>query len=141
MSEKKKIIEQGYRFEIESWENDGDNYKTIIKTVKTQEEVFAIQELLEFVHANNKNDIGNTYEDFSNKQLELIREFIDKNPLLFEKDILSGRFHVNYDDSLQELFIKVVSECLGDGEFLCRCCEKYSITYSQEDVYCEIIKS
>lgn len=140
MPEKKKIIEAGFRFEIESWENDGDNYKTTIKTVKTQKEVFAIQELLYFVQVGN--DIGNTCEDFSNKQLNLIREFIDKNPLLFEKNLQSNRFDINYDDSLQELFNTVVSEYLGESqEFNCRCCEKYSITYSDEDVYCDIIKA
>jgi hypothetical protein len=138
MSEKKKIIEAGFRFEIESYEDDGDNSKTIIKTVKTQEEVLAVQELLEFVHLGGA--IGNTYEDFSNEQLYSIKEFVNKNPLLFEKSLQSGRFDVTYDDSLQELFTTIVSEYLGDGEFICRCCKKYSITYSEEDVYCEIIK-
>lgn len=145
MSIKKKIVNKGYTIEVVSWENDADNYATNYKTVATIEEVDALIEMMELCRSSSnrpKGDIrvGNTYEydGFDEAQKEVVIEFMQKNfTVLFPKMDISKLD----EDALIDLFIDKTQDLLRGGEFYCRVCESYTVTYYPEDIFVNIIKA
>jgi hypothetical protein len=145
MSIKKKIVNKGYTIEVVSWENDADNYATNYKTVATIEEVDALIEMLELCRSSSnrlKGDIriGNTYEydGFDKTQKEVVLEFMKKNFIvLFPKNDINKLD----EESLIDLFIDKAQDLLSGGEFYCRVCESYTVTYYPEDIYVDIVKA
>lgn len=145
---KKKIINKGYTIEAVSWENDADNYNTLSKTVSTIEEVNALVEMLELCRSssNRKNGdirVGNTYDydGFDILQREVVVEFMEKNfDVLFpNKKLQEPDEDESLNDILIDLFIDKAHELLGGGEYYCRVCESYTVTYYPEDVYAELV--
>lgn len=52
-------LDQGYRLSVTTWENDADNYKTNVVTVKTIEMAKALRELCKyFTSCNNTRDMA-----------------------------------------------------------------------------------
>jgi hypothetical protein len=143
MSIKKKIVSKGYTIEVVSWENDADNYATNYKTVATIEEVDAFIEMMELCRDScNSRDtrLGNTYDGdgFDETQKEVVLEFMEKNfTVLFPKNDISKLD----EESLIDLFVDKAQDLLSGGEFYCRVCESYTVTYYPEDIYVDIVKA
>jgi len=124
-----KVIEKGYRLEVESWENDGDNYRTIFKTVNTLEEVRRLHTICNTLFkSRNKNGVGNSMDGRGDY---IILEFFKENPSLFigisEEDIIDYVSELGYD-------------LMGGSEYYdFRVCDSCKVVYFPEDVYAEEI--
>lgn len=127
---KVKVVAKGYTLEVVSWENDGDYYKTIRKTVQTREEAKRIKHFLLplFTSANGKRGgIGNTSSGEGEKK---ILQYYKKNKKLFPE--LEG----NDEDNALDYFTDLAIEMLGSSEwYTYRVCESVTITYSSKDIY------
>lgn len=131
-----KVINKGYTLTVTSWENDGDNYNTLSKTVATKEEAKVWYNMMEVCSSAN---LGNECDEFDEDQKEAITEFMNSNheALMSQEDWDEIE---DYDD-LETWFLDFVNELLGVSEYyLCRVVESVVITYSPEDIYLEEIK-
>ena len=118
-----QTIPKGYVIEIETWENDGDNYKTqTIFGVEEQEiqQYKYILELFQGSHCNNRNKCGNSEWDVVKdlviahiesgvKSGQLTPEFINKTLCIKNLENLVD------DDNGQEFELMCsLQELLGD---------------------------
>ena len=99
-------INKGYTLTVTSYENDGDYPNTESKTLATLEEAKVWNEMMQLCKSNI---LGNTYDDFNNKQKKIAKEFIKKHHkiLLPDNDIESN------EDNLVDWFCDLASELLG----------------------------
>ena len=146
-SSKKLIVKKGYTLTVVSWENDGDNYNTNTKTVKTIEEAEAFYKLMQLCVSKNSNrkGLGNTTDDsFNTRQVKMIADFLRENPAA-----LKEFFEYNPDlddDNIDDedyvvYFDEIKHDLLGSSEYyLCRVMESCTVTYSPNDIYLEEIK-
>lgn len=145
----KKVINKGYTLTVTSWENDGDNYNTISKTVDSKEEAHALYKLMKLcVSKDNRpkgiTTLGNTEESgFNENQLDLLYDFFKNNPILL-KEKLEDKNSMDEDDFkdyITDLFYQSEDGLLGSSEwYACRVMESCVVTYSSEDIYLEEIK-
>ena len=127
-----QTISKGYVIEIETWENDGDNYKTqTIFGVEEQEiqQYKYILELFQGSHCNNRNKCGNsewnvvkdlviTHIESGAKSGQLTPEFISKTLCIENlENLVEGDNDQEFEllCSLQELLGEPV-EC--DSDFM-----------------------
>jgi hypothetical protein len=114
----KKVLEKGYTITVVSWENDGDNYKTKSKTVKTIEEARVIHKICKELFM--LNDVGNSMD---NEAKSLIKEYLQDN----------HEMKMSYDNVK-----KLAWELMGSSEYYdFRVCESVQVVYSPEDIYLE----
>ncbi len=144
---KKLIVKKGYTLSVVSWENDGDNYNTKIKTVETVEEAEALYKLMQLCRSKNRGDrncLGNTTDDnFSIGQKETLANFFRENPAALKEFF---KYNPNLDvddiddDTYTEYFDEIKGDLLGYSEYyLCRVMESCTVTYSPDDIYLDII--
>ena len=132
----KLIIEKGYRIEVTSWENDGDDYRTIVHTVSTIEDVMFIKMILsqstsKYDGVENILNIGNAMEDEYETYEEPIISFMKTitNFSIFDPKKLN-------DKELFNKFMDVISRYLGVSEYyFSRVLEKITVYYSDVDVF------
>ena len=133
MSNKILVIKKGYTLKVVSWENDGDNYKTIYQTYQDKTYAKNIKKLcLELFLSKNNSEygIGNTTPD-DNSYQETILSYLEENP-----DIIAGETNDEKIDNVMDINY----DLLGDSEYyISRVCDSAIITYSPEDLYLEII--
>lgn len=137
-----KVINKGYTITVVSWENDGDNYNTKSITVDSIEKAKANYKLMQLCESKNNQPkgvikLGNTYGEFSDDQIDLIRDFFNSNP------IFGVNFTEDYhEDDIADVFSNEVHPLLGSSgeDFTCRVMESCTITYSDKDIFVEEIK-
>lgn len=144
----KKVINKGYTLTVTSWENDGDNYKTISTTVDNKEKANALYELMKLCTSKNNPPkgtirLGNTGEKgFNAQQIDLLYNFFKDNPILL-KEPLENKESMNEDefmDYIQDLFYQAENGLLGSSEwYVCRVMESCIVRYSPENIYLEEI--
>lgn len=114
----KTLIEKGYTLEIESWENDADNYQTHSKVFQDVEEIKLVLHMCEnlFLSCNNgEGGIGNTIEWDDMEILQAkntICEYLIENPKLLEykgeldpkdlKDLILEKFEEANEENWKE---------------------------------------
>lgn len=139
----KRVINKGYTITVVSWENDGDNYNTKSINVPSKELAKAYYELMQLCTSKNNNPkegvrLGNTYEEFSGKQIKLIKEFLSSNPILIE--FVSSVSETISDEDFVNVFWELTQDLLGSSEdYVCRVMSSCEVTYSPEDIYLETI--
>jgi len=119
----KKVINKGYTFEVESWENDGDNSKTKYYTVESEAEARRIYTLCKKLFPS----LGNTMDG---EGADILKKYVKNNQELFA------------DVKNPESYICDLSyELMGGSEWYeFRVIEKFSLTHSEEDVYLSVVK-
>lgn len=134
-----KVVNKGYTLTVVSWKNDGDDYNTQSKTVKTIKEAKVWWDMMLLCKdgCNNKISLGNSYDGFSKKQEEIAKDFLKENyKILLPNDNIKEN-----EDDLVDWFCDLASELLGSSEnYMCRVMESCVITYSSEDIYLEKIE-
>ena len=142
MKNKTKVVSRGYTITVKSWENDADNYSTGSITLQSKELVKVYYDLMKLCEScNNQPEgviyLGNTYEEFTSEQLEVLVSFLKNKPILFddEDDLDSWE-----NDDFIDYFGDMTRELLGSSDFLCRVCESVVVTYSEEDIYLDLIE-
>lgn len=131
------VVEKGYTIKVVSWENDGDNYNTITKTVATIEEAKAHFNLLnvdsDLVHQTLK------YRDIRIGNSRVIKEKAKEKVfyLMVENGLASDDEDL---DIVYNRFSEVYNNYCGYSEdYIHRVVDAVSITYSPEDIYLENI--
>lgn len=149
---KQKVISKGYTFTVTSWEKDADNYKTnIVNVGESLQALEATYRLLNLCRSRNDGGIGNIYGSSGIIECEKIINFIKdpKNTLIFgdiSVENLIGMEGVEYDEEeyenmLFEVFLDTAKVFLGGSEnFILRVAHSWSVTYSPEDVYCDLVE-
>ena len=91
----KLVVNKGYTITVVSWENDGDNHKTVSKTVTTYEKAEALYYLMLLCISKNNQPkgvirLGNTGDEgFNEQQIDLLYDFFKTSPILLEKPLES----------------------------------------------------
>jgi hypothetical protein len=134
-------IESGYRITVTSWENDADNYRTVIRGGFTKEQMTFLVELCNHLDSQSnggkaREQFGNMYEpsereleDFSRFMLRLCKKHgVDCDP--------EAEYEDKYDlyGAADEAMYSIVQLELYDlglagGEWCTRVCEKYTVEY------------
>jgi len=143
MNNKHKIVSKGYTLTVVSWENDGDYYNTQSITVQTLEEAKVWYEMMQLCKSKNSRSkdivyLGNTYEEFSNAQINVIKDFITNNLEI----LVPGENIESFEDQddFVDCFRDLSGRLLGYSEyFACRVMESCIVTYSDEDIYVETL--
>lgn len=119
-----KVASKGYTIEVESWENDGDNYKTQRMTVETLEEAQKIKKICKELFVSCNNDEGGIGNSMDGECDWVIDQYIEENPEM----------------ELTREYIRKISELLDNSEYYdYRVCESVVVTYLEEDVYAQLI--
>lgn len=134
---KKLIIEKGYTITVTSWENDGDDYNTLSKTVNTKEEARKLYKI--YTELCKSEVIGNSMDGEST---QTIINYVNNNKELFldiDWDIINSKDEDDAQDYLMDYFHELL-DLLGSSEYYdFRVCESCIVNYSPEDIYLEKI--
>ena len=106
----KVLYKAGYTVRVTSWENDGDNYKTVDFHVGEKEKVDVVVKFanLFISNSNNPSGIGNLSDDEGFKAHYILGEFYEQNMPWFCADIdLDG---VTDEDEENE----IIGDCMLD---------------------------
>ena len=134
---KVKAIEKGYTLKVQSWENDGDNYRTKYLTVSTEKEAKVTVKMCKELLVSN-GGIGNLTEYEDDKAQYLVDEWVKENP-----DIFIGFDDYEEWDSAEtyDYIMEIKSDLVGYSEYyISRVVESVQVTYSPQDIYVEEIK-
>lgn len=121
----KDKLKKGYIVSITTWENDGDNYNTVIKHYNTKEEIDAIVKLAELF--DRSSEISNMYdpnEDEEQSYNDAINLFVSEHP------------SIGTPDAVRDLMYDLG---LCSNEFFTRVTEKIEVIHIKEDVIAEDI--
>lgn len=128
------LIPAGYRIEVLTSENDGDNYKTNVESGLTIDKLCLIAGLVKIMEKYGNEETDN--EDVSLECVRFARKVESLIPEAF-RDIISGSLK---DRSDEEVFGLLWDEILydlvdswNDGDMY-RCVDKISIHYFEDDV-------
>ena len=120
------IIQAGYRITVVSWENDGDNYRTLTQDGLLYENVAFIVDCLKLL----SGDWGNMFlpddkelEEFSDH----IRQVFKKYPTFIPPD-------VNTTDEVLDYFMEIVLAYTGYAEYSTRVVESITVEYVPERI-------
>lgn len=126
-------IKAGYKIEVTSWENDGDNYSTKSKEGLTKE-----QTQFYFDICNRLSGVfGNMYDPDESEKADLYAAVSDI--LLKHKDVALELFEaVDFNnETCEEIFSDIHYELFGSSEFYTRQLESISVTYIPYDLVLE----
>ncbi len=137
--EKIKLVSKGYTITVDSWENDGDHCRTDSMVVEDKEKALFIQKMCNELFSSINSDpqgIGNAFDEEEAKDILLewveanqeIKKYIDLDP----EEELDEDYYIGF-------IMDFSYDLMGGGEYYCRVCESCVVTYSPEDVYCEVI--
>lgn len=135
-SNNEPTIKAGYRLSVVSWENDGDNYRTVIHDGLTEDKVKFILKLLSLItdsRCNNKNSFGNIYDTYETDLAEL-----SKAIKALGEDVVAQVADGYLDDDEEELayqFADIVNDYTGGGDSFTRVVESITVELISEDVY------
>lgn len=124
------VIKKGYRITVVSWENDGDNYRTITKDGYDECETKLIVDLMKLLESRC---FGNMYEPNTDKLYRFegaLRVVFDKHGVDYTE---GGEFSVT--DYAMDAYI---GEFTGYGsEFFTRVVQSISVEYIPQDIVIE----
>lgn len=142
-------IEAGYRVTITSWENDADNYRTVIRGGFAAPQMAFLVELLKHMESNSnggfeQEQFGNLY-DPDEFEMDSFSRFILR---LAKKHGVECNPDAEYEDKYdlygaaeQAMYDKIGTDLydlgLSGGDFYTRVCEKYVVEYVPEPVEIE----
>ena len=133
-------IKKGYTLTVTSWENDGDHYNTMSKTVDTKEEAKELYGLMQICRSKNdtKPGVGNSTGGFKPKEKQRIIDYLKKcTNITIDTDLDDN----SDDDRFLDFFCDLTSELIGSSEFYnCRVMKSCVVTYSEIDVQVYEIK-
>ena len=130
----KKIISKGYQFIVTSWENDGDYYRTKVKTVETKEEVEKLYKICYELFRSCNNGTGGVGNSMDGEENQTLIDYVEKNREMFPD------LDVEDEDEIFDYFSNLAYELMGGSEhYDFRVCESVEVTYSPEDIYLEEI--
>lgn len=125
-------MKKGYNIQIESWENDGDNYNIQTVVVQTIEEVRFYSEALKLFEGKFGNLCnGELYSYRKDGPTELGEELI----AIFKE--LATKYGLYQDEPIDIYWISdgFISETVGHGEYTdARYCESVKVYYVPEDI-------
>lgn len=139
---KKLLREKGYTVEVTSWENDADHYRTKTFKANSKEEALEIKDICETLfksyHSADKGISNDCKDSLSNKDEEIILEFMEQCPELMKR-FSEGREKLT-DEDIVDAFCDLSWELMGGSEwYTFRVCEKCEIECVPEDIYVEVI--
>lgn len=130
------VVKKGYTLTVVSWENDGDNYNTITKTVDTIEEAKVWWNMMQLC-SNGSETLGNSYGEFSRKQQKIAIDFMNENRSI----LIPLEDRIVDDEMLVDWFCDLAGELLGHSEYYaCRVMDSCKVTYSPVDIEVEDVK-
>jgi len=140
---KKLIREKGYTVVIVSWENDADHYRTKSFKANSKEEALEIKDICDtlFVsHHQTEKGISNDCKDeLSDKDKEIILEFMEQSPELMKRFSDDGDEELD-NNNIIDAFQHLAYELMGGSEwYTFRVCESCNIEYTAEDIFVENI--
>lgn len=119
-------IKAGYKIEVTSWENDGDNYSTKSKEGLTKEQTQLYFDICNLM----SGDFGNMYDPYESETEALnaaasviLLKHIDVTSLLYPNTDFTDLEECN------EIFSDIHYELFGGSEFYTRQLESMSVTY------------
>lgn len=126
-------IKAGYKIEVTSWENDGDNYLTKSKEGLTKEQTQFYIDICNLM----SGDFGNMYDPNESEKVGLYTAVADI--LLKYKCIILELFNdIDFTDldyvTCEEIFFDVHYELFGGGEFYTRRLHWLTVTYIPLDI-------
>lgn len=139
---KSKVVSKGYTLSVESWENDGDNYKTNELIFESKELAIAVARLCRDLFCSGPGGIGNSDGsdvDFDSPETDdvhkTIIDYMKAHPELYEfvkepSESELVEICMNYNKSLMD----------SSEYYYSRVFDSASLTYSPEDTYLEIIE-
>ena len=143
-------IRKGYTINVHSWEHDWDNHQTNHLTVDTREEAIVLYNMMQLCKNNsdqpeNVTMLGNSFS-FDDSQIKMICNYVKEHyytlNLYYQKiykEENSSLEHIT-DDDLLDMFNDLSGELLGKSNtYCCRVMEKCVVTYSEIDIFPEII--
>lgn len=144
----KILYKAGYTVRVTSWENDGDNYKTVDCHIGEKENVDVVVKFANLFRSKNSNPsgIGNLLDDEIYEANYDLVTFYEQNMPWFCADIdLDG---VTDEDEGN----KIIGNCMldfagrlglsGNSEyFATRVLEKIEVLYFENDVVCAVVSA
>lgn len=150
MAKKELLFSKGYHLEVTSWENDGDNYKTVTEFCGDNEA--DAKTLLKFCkefwsshHSGKEIGIGNMmeydYEEAGKKAQDYLRN--NKDVLEALNRFYKKTINVEDEDEVYDLIIADFNGNLfGNSEYyVARVFDRARIIHSPEDTYVEVVGS
>lgn len=128
---REKIVSKGYTLKVVSWENDGDNYKTTSIVTDSVTDLKYFVDICKYCKQTHKGfTIANECSDnLTEPQREWILKLMEKHSKRSDDE----------EEDLEE-FLETTDELLGSSEwYLARVCSSYSVTYSEVDIYTELL--
>lgn len=139
---KKIVFKAGYTLEVESWENDGDNYRTKYCHVDTIEGVKATLEVCKNLFGMGESspyDISNCGHNSCKDYTDTVKEFFDEHKDIKKYFEIEGR--ELSDNDLVTIIQDLGYDLMGSSEYYdFRVCESISILYTPVDIMMEEIK-
>ena len=132
---KTNIIPAGYRVTIVSWENDADNYSTVVLDGLEREYV---NFLVKFANLFKSGKFGNMYEPHDSEISNLAKACVPliKDSYLAIQARYSPDWSVDFDDKSE--VTDVISEEMGTihgcSEFYSRVTESVTVEYIPEEI-------
>ena len=129
----KVVIKKGYTVEVESWENDGDNYRTRTLTVDNKDYALAILNMCKVLFNDDYDvGIGNMIDGENDEAFSKIIAYVSNKPIITEG--------AKTDTEKVDIVLNINYDLLGSSEFyISRVFESGSIVYSSEDIILEVI--
>lgn len=135
-------LEVGYLIEVESWENDADNWFTVSVSGKSKSAAYVASKLLPLFESSDwQGGLGNAYQGLPDGYHERLFEKYKKSPKkwhdAFDKggsviqtltEFKDSKVLYGANDLLRELGV------LFKGEFTTRVVNSYDITYIEKPV-------
>jgi hypothetical protein len=121
--DQKKVVSKGYTLEVESWENDGDNYRTKSKsmTFDSIEEAEAVKHMCEELFScsgDGDGGIGHLMDDeYENAKNSIVVYLVNNPTLLYINNVdnTPESFKVAVEEEFSEHLDKHDwKECLGE---------------------------
>jgi hypothetical protein len=132
----KTQFERGYTLEVKSWENDGDNSKTIFYTTEDKELAIALAQMCRDLFCSCNQQIGGVGNSYDREEFDRVVEYMRQNPILTK-----GELNLE-DEDLWNICIDISYELLGGSDFYdFRVCGSVTILYSPQPVRLEKIKN
>lgn len=138
LNKMEKVVQKGYTLKVTSWENDGDNYRTKFIHSESKEKIEALCRICDLASRKityTSGGIGNEM-DYEKVTTIAIR-FFEKEE---NKILLDSEFDAECDDEYFDYLTDYTCKLFGSSEYyICRVCEEYTVTYSADDFYVDLV--
>jgi len=141
LNKMEKVVSKGYTLKVTSWENDGDNYRTKFIHSESKEEIEALCRICDLASrkiTHTPGGIGNEMDE--EKVTRIAVDFFEKDENKFSLTHVKDQSKLS-DDEYFDLLTDYTQLLFGSSEYyICRVCEEYTVTYSPEDIYVDLIE-